>query len=143
MFCGIIPDTDGAGPACAIMMKGDLMLKSNSNRKLPAGLLGALLMVGSLGAPGTANAASIDTELRSAVQRLIMNIKEGPVSKLSEAERKELAGCIYNVMSGIPEEKKEYIIQAKGHDELRARFDKVGLEDQAALKQQISRDCAP
>ena len=119
------------------------MFESNVNRKTLAGLLGAFLMIGSVGTPGLASAASIDTELRSAVQRLIMNMKEGPVSKLSEAERKELAGCIYDVMSVIPEEKKEYIVQAKGHDELRARFDEIGLENQAALKQKISKDCAP
>lgn len=107
------------------------------------GAVAAFLVIGSVSTAEIASAASIDSELRSAVQRLIMNMKEGPVSKLSAAERKDLAGCIYDVMSGIPREKKEYIVQAKGQAELRARFDEVGLEDRAALKQKISRDCAP
>lgn len=119
------------------------MFETKLNRKATVGTVAALLVMGSITTADFASAASIDSELRSAVQRLIMNMKEGPVSKLSAAERKELAGCIYGVMSGIPREKKEYIVQAKGQAELRARFDKVGLEDRAALKQKISRDCAP
>lgn len=119
------------------------MLDRKMNRKALLGVVGAFLAFGSVPVAERADAASLDSQLRSAVQRLIMGLNEGPVSKLSNAERKELAGCIYGVMSGIPRAKKEYIVQAKGPADLRARFDKVGLEDRAALKQQITRECAP
>ena len=119
------------------------MLDRKVNGKALAGVVGAFLVLASVAAPERANAASLDAQLRSAVQRMIMNLNEGPVAQLSDAERKELAGCIYGVMKGIPRAKKEYIVQAKGAADLRARFDKVGLEDRAALKQQISRSCAP
>ena len=88
-------------------------------------------------------AATLDDELRVSVHTLIMGMKEGPVAQLGEPEREELAACIHEVMSDMPEEKKQYIVDASDDAELRARFDEVGLENKAALKQQISRECAP
>jgi hypothetical protein len=87
-------------------MKENEMLQTKVNRKAIAGVAAAVLAIGFVATAEFASAASIDSQLRSAVQLLIMNMKEGPVSKLNAAERKELAGCIYGVMSGIPERKR-------------------------------------
>jgi hypothetical protein len=82
------------------------------------------------------------TKFNAAVERMLMNMKTGAVSQMSEAEKKDLVACVQKVFSGIPDEKKQYIASAKDQSELEERFDEVGLENQAALKQQVRDECS-
>lgn len=112
-------------------------------RKMLLGVAGAVLIFASATAPQTASAASLDSQFRAAVQRLLLNLKDGPVAEMTAAEKKDLIACVNEVFAGIPPQKKRYIIEAGSNfTELRQRFDKVGNEDRAKLKQQVTRDCA-
>jgi hypothetical protein len=83
-----------------------------------------------------------DGKFNAAVERMLMNMKTGAVSQMSQAEKKELVACVQKVFKGIPAEKKTYIATAKDQSELESRFDEVGLENQAALKQQVRDECS-
>ena len=112
-------------------------------RKGLLGVAGAVLVFASATAPQPALAASLDAQFRAAVQRLLLNLKDGPVAEMTMAERKDLAACVNEVFAGIPPQKKQYIVEAGSNlAELRARFDKVGNEDRAKLKQEVTRNCA-
>jgi hypothetical protein len=111
-------------------------------RKALPGVAGVMLVLGSALAPQAANAASLDNQLRSSIERLLTNMKEGAVSQMTKDEQLELADCVYEIMADIPSDRKEYIVKASGFEELRARFDEVGLENQAAVKKKIQQSCA-
>lgn len=98
-------------------------------------------VLASISAPG-AQAASLASKFNAAIERMLMNTKEGAVSEMTEQEKKELIVCVQGVFSKISDEKKEYIVAATSDSELRQRFDKVGLENKAALKQQVRDECA-
>jgi hypothetical protein len=91
---------------------------------------------------GGANAASIDGKFNAALNRMLMGMKDGPVSQMSAPEKKELVACVQKVFGKIPDDKKRYIVDASGEAEVRARFDEVGLENRAALKQEVRDECA-
>jgi hypothetical protein len=103
-------------------------------------LSGAALLAASLAV--SAAHAQGHGKFNAAVERMLMNMKTGAVSQMSQAEKKELVACVQKVFSGISNEKKRYIAEAKDQAELEARFDKVGLENQAALKQQVRDECS-
>ena len=111
-------------------------------KRMLLGVAGAVLVLASA-VSQPVSAASLDSQLRAAIQRLLLNLEDGPVSEMTEAEKKDLIACVNEVFSGIPPQKKQYIVEA-GSDfaELRQRFDKVGNEDRAKLKQQVTRNCA-
>lgn len=112
-----------------------------SVRTIIFGLSAGLFALASVAVSG-AQAASVDGKFRAAVSRMLMNMEDGPVSQMSEPEKKELVACVQNVFGQITEEKKQYIATASSQSELRQRFDEVGLENRAALKQQVRDDCA-
>ena len=112
-------------------------------RKTLLGAAGALLVFGSAAIPEAANAASLDQRFRAAVQRLLMNMPDGPVAEMTAAEKRELVACVNQVFAGIPAQKKQYIVEAGNNfAELRSRFDEVGQENRAELKQQVTKNCA-
>lgn len=112
-----------------------------SVRKTVFGLSAGLLALASV-ALTSAQAASIDGKFNSAIGKMLMNLKDGPVAQMTEQEKKELVACVQKVFGQITNEKKQYILASSGANELRARFDEVGLENRAALKQQVRDDCA-
>jgi hypothetical protein len=112
-------------------------------RKSLLGVAGAVLILASAATAEQAAAASLDQQFRAAVQHLLMNLKEGPVGQMTTAERKELVSCVNEVFAGIPQQKKRYVVEARSDlAELRRRFDEIGNENRAELKQQVTRDCA-
>jgi hypothetical protein len=119
-------------------MKGNGM----AVKRAAMGLAAAWLVLGAAAAPTGAHAAAIDGKFNAALERLLMNLKDGPVSQMTNQEKKELVTCVKGIFSKIPEEKKQYIATAANQAELRARFDEVGLENRAALKQQVRDECA-
>lgn len=107
-----------------------------------ASTVSALLLIAAAFAPAGAAAASLDSDFDAAIERLLMNMKEGAVSQMSTEEKRELVTCVQGVFASVPDEKKQYIASAKDHAELRARFDEVGLENDGRLKQQVRDECA-
>jgi hypothetical protein len=73
---------------------------------------------------------------------MLMGMKTGPVSQMSEPEKKELVACVQKVFGKLPDVKKKYIVEASGEAELRERFDEIGLENDSALKQEVRDECA-
>ena len=103
----------------------------------------ALLFVGANTALA-ASSASIDRAFSSAVARILNSVKSEQefLSELSAAEYREFVSCAQGVMAGAPLARKQYVLAAGNQSEMRQRFDEVALDNRAALKQQITRDCA-
>ena len=99
----------------------------------------ALFLIGQAGAQG-----NIDSQFSSAVARVLDSVKgqEEFLSELSEADYKAFVSCAQDVMAAAPLARKEYVLAASNQSEMRTRFDEVALDNRAALKQQITRDCA-
>lgn len=109
---------------------------------LRAAAMGCALLLGSALAPAGASAATVDKQFNTAISRMLMGMKEGAVSVMAPDEKEALVACVQKVFAGIPDEKKKFIVSGGPAGELRARFDKVGLENQARLKQKVRDDCA-
>jgi hypothetical protein len=88
--------------------------------------------------------ASVDSEFSSAVARILNGVRDQEefLKSLSAAEFKEFVACAQRVMSAAPTKRKQYVLAASNTSELRQRFDEVALDNRAALKQQITRECA-
>ena len=61
---------------------------------------------------------------------------------LSSAEFRDFVACAQKVMSAAPLKRKQYVLAASNQSEMRQRFDEVALDNRAALKQRITRECA-
>ncbi len=103
----------------------------------------ALLLVG-VNTAQAASSASIDRAFSSAVARILDSVKgeQEFLSELSAAEFREFVSCAQGVMASAPVARKQYVLAAGNQSEMRQRFDEVALDNRAALKQQITRDCA-
>ena len=88
--------------------------------------------------------ASVDSQFSAAVARVLSSVRneEDFLKSLSAAEFKEFVACAQRVMSAAPTKRKQYVLAASNTSELRQRFDEVALDNRAALKQQITRECA-
>ena len=113
----------------------------SSGKKLGGAAVLAALVAGSPLSPGGALAASLDGQFNTAISRMLMGLKEGPVSVMSKQEKTDLVACVQKVFGGISDEKKKFILDAGDPAGIRERLDKVRLENQAKLKQQVRDDC--
>jgi len=88
--------------------------------------------------------ASVDSAFSAAVARILSGVRneEDFLKSLSASEFKEFVACAQRVMSAAPTKRKQYVLAASNISEMRQRFDEVALDNRAALKQQITRDCA-
>jgi hypothetical protein len=105
----------------------------------------AAFFVFSLAITGTpAQAQNIDRQFSNAVARILDSVKSEQefLRELSGADYKEFVSCAQRVMAAAPLARKQYVLSASNQSEMRQRFDEVALDNRAALKQQITRDCA-
>ena len=88
--------------------------------------------------------ASVDSQFSAAVARVLNSVRDEQefLKELSASEFKEFVKCAQRVMSAAPTKRKQYVLAASNTGELRQRFDEVALDNRAALKQQITRECA-
>ena len=88
--------------------------------------------------------ASVDSQFSAAVARVLNSVRneEDFLKSLSASEFKDFVACAQRVMSAAPTKRKQYVLAASNTGELRQRFDEVALDNRAALKQQITRECA-
>ena len=104
----------------------------------------AAFVVLSTASPEAANSASVDGAFSSAVARILNSVKEQQefLRDLSSAEFRDFVACAQKVMSAAPLKRKQYVLAASNQSEMRQRFDEVALDNRAALKQRITRECA-
>lgn len=104
----------------------------------------AAFVVASAVAPEIANSASIDREFSNAVARILSSVRNEQdfLRGLSSAEFKDFVACAQRVMDAAPTNRKQYVLAASDQNEMRQRFDTVALDNRAALKQRITRECA-
>lgn len=104
----------------------------------------AMSVVLALGAAtaDTANSASVDSRFSAAIAKVLSGVRNNFLDGLSKSEMREFVACAQRVMSAAPLSRKQYVLAAKNTGEMRRRFDEVALDNRAALKQQISRECA-
>jgi hypothetical protein len=88
--------------------------------------------------------ASVDSQFSAAVARVLNSVRgeQEFLKELSASEFKDFVACAQRVMSAAPTKRKQYVLAASNTSELRQRFDEVALDNRAALKQQITRECA-
>jgi len=94
--------------------------------------------------PEAARSASVDSAFSGAVARILASVKgqQEFLRDLSSAEFREFVSCAQRVMSAAPLKRKQYVLAASNQGEMRQRFDEVALDNRAALKQRITRECA-
>jgi hypothetical protein len=100
---------------------------------------GVLIAVAAALAAPTALAAA---DFPSAVEQVLMNQRDGPVSRLSEDKKRELISCVNGVLADLPAGKKRFVAEAVDYDELEDRFGDVVMENRAEWKKKIARGCA-
>jgi hypothetical protein len=93
---------------------------------------------------GPAKSASVDSAFSSAVARVLGSVRSQQefLRDLSQAEFREFVRCAQGVMASAPLKRKQYVLGASNQSEMRQRFDEVALDNRAALKQRITRECA-
>ena len=99
---------------------------------------GALLVTGLVVAAVPANASSFG----AIVERVLMSQQSGPVAKLDAERKRQLVGCVNNVLAALPAGKKRFVAEASTLDEMQDRFGKVVMENRAEWKQKIAKSCA-
>ena len=108
-------------------------------------LLGALalLIVGTPSADA-AGSAAVNRQFRSAVETILNSVKSSNdfLRQMSASEFKEFIACAQDVMDAAPVARKQYVLAANDTATQRRRFDEVALDNQAQLKQRITRECA-
>lgn len=111
-------------------------------RKSPAAFLALALALSA--APFDAARASVDSEFRAAVARILGSVRNQQefLRDLSASEFRAFVRCAQNVMNAAPQGRKRYVLAASNSNEMRRRFDEVALDNRAALKQRITRECA-
>jgi hypothetical protein len=89
-------------------------------------------------------AQSVDRQFSNAVARILDSVKgeQEFLQELSASDYKQFVACAQKVMAAAPAARKQYVLAASDQGEMRQRFDEVALDNRAALKQQITRDCA-
>ena len=104
----------------------------------------AAFIVLSTASPEPAMSASVDSAFSSAVARILDSVKKEQdfLKDLSSSEFREFVSCAQKVMSAAPLKRKQYVLAASNQSEMRQRFDEVALDNRAALKQRITRECA-
>jgi hypothetical protein len=94
--------------------------------------------------PEAALSASVDSAFSSAVARILNSVKAQQefLRDLSASEFTDFVACAQGVMAAAPMKRKQYVLAASNQGEMRQRFDEVALDNRAALKQRITRECA-
>ena len=108
-------------------------------------LLGALALI--MFATASADAATsttVNRQFRSAVATILNSVKNSNdfLRQMSAAEFKDFIACAQDVMDAAPPARKQYVLAASDTATQRRRFDEVALDNQAQLKQRITRECA-
>ncbi|HEX9904638.1 MAG TPA: hypothetical protein VGA77_06710 [Propylenella sp.] len=101
---------------------------------------GALAVLGPLVMPAAALAGA--PSFPSAVEQILMSRQDGPVAKLTPDRKRALVVCVNDVLAGLPNGKKRFVIEAADFGELEDRFGKVVMENRAEWKQKIAKGCA-
>jgi hypothetical protein len=108
-------------------------------------LLGAvaLIMFGTATADA-ANTAAVNRQFRSAVADILNSVKNTNdfLRQMGSSEFRDFIACAQNVMDSAPVARKQYVLAAPNVSTQRQRFDEVALDNQAVLKQRITRECA-
>jgi hypothetical protein len=103
----------------------------------------ALIAFGTASADA-ASSGAVSGQFRSAVATILNSVKDSNdfLREMSASEFREFIACAQNIMDGAPLARKQYVLAASDNATRRARFDEVALDNQAQLKQRISRECA-
>jgi hypothetical protein len=99
---------------------------------------GALVVLAGVFATSTASAITFP----SAVDQILRAQSSGPVSRLDDARKAELIVCVNEVLTGMPNGKKRYVLAAASFDEMQDRFGEVVMENRAEWKQKIAAGCS-
>jgi hypothetical protein len=104
-------------------------------------IVGALVVLAPVVAAWT-TPAEAGSSFPAAVEQILLNQKEGRVSTLSTEKKRELIVCVNEVLSGMPNGMKRFVLEAASDDDMESRFGKVVMENRAEWKQKIARGCA-
>lgn len=113
-----------------------------SGKRVLAGAL-ALFMMGA-SVTHAASASAVNRQFRDAVARVLDSVRSSTdyLRNLSSSEYRAFVSCAQSIMDAAPLARKQYVLAAPNLSSQRQRFDEVALDNRAALKQQITRECA-
>ena len=86
--------------------------------------------------------AAAGPDFPNAVAQVLQAQQDGPVSRLPAEKKQELIACVNGVLTGLPNGKKRFVVEAASFDELEDRFGKVVMENRAEWKQRIAKSCS-
>lgn len=112
-----------------------------SIRKTVRHTAGALVVVAAA-AVGLAMPAQAGGSFPVVVEQILMGQTEGLVSTLPMDKKRKLVACVNNVLAGMPNGMKRYVLAATNYREREQRFGKVVMENHAEWKQAIARGCS-
>jgi hypothetical protein len=103
----------------------------------------ALAVIGTTTAQAQSS-AQISRQFSSAVSRVLHSVRDRTefLRELSNSEFNTFVSCAQRVMNDAPMARKRYVLAAGSLSAQRQRFDEVALDNRAALKQRITRECA-
>jgi hypothetical protein len=86
----------------------------------------------------------VNRQFRAAVARVLDSVRNETdyLRSLSSSDFRAFVSCAQGVMDAAPLARKRYVLAATNMRSQRQRFDEVALDNRAALKQKIARDCA-
>jgi hypothetical protein len=87
-------------------------------------------------------AASVDSQFRAAVARVLNSIRNDFLDGLTAAEKREFIRCAQGIMASVPAARKRYVLAAGNASEQQRRFNEVAQDNHARLKQQIASQCS-
>lgn len=106
-------------------------------------LAGCVVLALSGGMPLDMANASTNSQFRAAISKMLYSIRpqQQALADMSNREFRAFVRCAQNVMDSAPAARKRYVLAARNTRERRRRFDEVALDNRAALKQRITREC--
>lgn len=93
-------------------------------------------------AAGWTTPAQAGSSFPAAVERILLNQKQGRVSTLNMETKRALVACVNDVLAGMPNGMKRYVLAAASFDDMEDRFGKVVMQNRAEWKQKIARGCS-
>ena len=92
-------------------------------------------------ASAQASAASENRQYSSLVAGIVAGYDNENLEGMTGGERREWNQCVTRIFGGVAQGRKRYVLAGGSRGEQRNRLEQISLENQASVRQQITRDC--